>query len=98
MAQRTFSKMGRVNAMAALCAALAALLASGALLAAVAGPSEATFAGGNGKVAFYRNGDVWTMNADGTGATRLTTNYNAEYNPAGSPDGSLIAYEFLRGI
>ena len=50
--------MGRVNVMAALCAALAALLASGALLAAVAGPSEATFAGGNGKVAFYRNGDV----------------------------------------
>ncbi len=41
MAQRTFSKMGRVNVMAALCAALAALLASGALLGAVssAGPS-----------------------------------------------------------
>ena len=98
MAQRMFSKTGRVNVVAALCAALAALLASGALLAAVAGPSEATFAGGNGKVAFYRNGDVWTMNADGTGATQLTTNYNAESNPAVSPDGSRIAYEFLRGI
>ena len=35
---------------------------------------------------------------DGTGATKLTTNYNAEANPAVSPDGSRIAYEFLRGI
>ena len=98
MAKETFSKMGWMDRTAAFCVVLAALLASGALLAAVAGPAEATFAGGNGKVAFYRNGDVWSMNADGTGATKLTTNYNAESNPAVSPDGSRIAYEFLRGI
>ena len=98
MAKETFSMMGLMGRMAALCVVLAALLAAGALLAAVAGPAEATFAGGSGKVAFYRNGDVWTMNADGTGATKLTTNYNAESNPAVSPDGSRIAYEFFRGI
>jgi hypothetical protein len=60
---------------------LAALLASGALLAAVAGPSEATFAGGNGKVAFYRNGDVWTMNADGANPTNLTDNAVLDFDP-----------------
>ena len=98
MVKRTFSKVGPVNTMAALCATLAAFVASVALLAAVAGPSEAAFPGGNGKIALHRNGDIWSMNADGTGSTRLTTNYNAESNPAVSPDGSRIAYEFLRGI
>ncbi|MBA2618376.1 MAG: PD40 domain-containing protein [Rubrobacter sp.] len=98
MAKETFSKMGWMGRTAALCMVLAALLASGALLAVAAGPAEATFAGGNGKVAFTRSGDVWTMNADGSGATKLTTNYNAEANPTISSDGSRIAYEFLRGI
>ena len=98
MMKRMFSKVGQIDGMAALWAALAALLASVALLAAVAGPSEAAFPGGNGKIALHRNGDIWSMNADGTGATKLTTNYNAEYNPAVSPDGSRIAYEFFRGI
>ncbi len=83
--------------MAACYLVLAALLAA-AVLAAAAGPSGAAFAGGNGKVAFFRDGDVWTMNADGTSATKLTTNYNAESNITVSPDGSRIAYEFLRGI
>ena len=102
MARETYSKtglMGRTAALCfALCVALAALLAGWGLLAAAAGPAGATFAGVNGKVAFHSNGDVWTMNADGTGATKLTTNLNAESNPAVSPDGSRIAYEFFRGI
>jgi Tol biopolymer transport system component len=98
MAKGMNPKMGWMGRTAACCLVLAALLASAAVLAAAAGPAGAAFSGGNGKVAFYRNGDVWTMNADGTGATKLTTNYNAESNPAVSPDGSRIAYEFLRGI
>jgi len=98
MAKETFSMMGWMGRTAAFCVVLAALLASGALLAAVAGPAGATFAGGNDKVAYYSNGDVWTMNADGSGATKLTSDYNAESNPAVSPDGSRIAYEFFRGI
>lgn len=96
MAKETFSMMGWMGRTAAFCVVLAALLASGALLAAVAGPAGATFAGGNGKVAYYSNGDVWTMNADGTGVTKLTTNYNAESNPAVSPDGSRIIFESNR--
>ena len=71
-----------------------------ALLAFSAGtrPAEATYAGNNGRIAFYNNGDVWTMNPDGSNRVQLTTNYNAEDNPTYSPDGSRIAYEFLRGI
>ena len=98
MAKGMNPKMGWMGRTAACCLVLAALLAAAAVLVAAAGPAGAAFAGGNGKVAFYRNGDVWTMNANDTGATKLTTNYNAESNPAVSPDGSRIAYEFLRGI
>lgn len=68
------------------------------LLALSAGPAGAAFPGSNGKLAFYTQGDVWVMNADGTQPTRLTNNVNTEGDPAVSPDGSRIAYEFLRGI
>jgi hypothetical protein len=73
VAKKTFSKAGPLDRLAAFCVVLAALLASWTMLAVVAGPADATFAGGNGKVAFYRNGDVWTMNADGTGQRMLTS-------------------------
>lgn len=96
MSKGTHAKMGWVGRTAACCVVLAALLASGAVLAAVAGPAEAVVAGGNGKVVFYRNGDVWTMNADGGGATKLTTNLNAESNPAVSPDGKKVAFQSNR--
>ena len=75
-----------------------AALAAMVLTPLLSTPAGATFAGTNGKIAFYREGDVWVMNPNGTGATKLTTNYNAEDNPAISPDGSRIAYEFLRAI
>jgi Tol biopolymer transport system component len=82
-----------------LIAALLAVSLAAILLALVESrPAEAAFPGTNGKIAFYREGDVWTMNQGGTGAARLTTDYNAEANPSVSPDGSRIAYEFLRGI
>ncbi|HET7272315.1 MAG TPA: hypothetical protein VFI90_14685 [Rubrobacter sp.] len=77
---------------------ITALLAALLLALTVTGPADAAFPGTNGRIAFYTGGDVWTMNGDGTGATKLTTNFNAEGNPAVSPDGSRIAYEFLRGI
>jgi Tol biopolymer transport system component len=48
------------------------------------------------KIAFDTNqfgGDVWVMNADGTGQRNLTpTNFAGEYEPAWSPSGRKIAY------
>jgi TolB protein len=55
------------------------------------------------RIAFESNADVgaanpegdmeiWTMNADGTGATQLTHNAAHDEGPAWSPDGRLLAY------
>jgi WD40-like Beta Propeller Repeat/RTX calcium-binding nonapeptide repeat (4 copies) len=46
-----------------------------------------------GQIAFERDGQVWKMNADGSGAIQLTTDGGTQ--PAWSPDGGQIA--FVRG-
>jgi Tol biopolymer transport system component len=89
------TKLDHKGIIATLCTAV---LAAVLLALAVTAPADAAFPGTNGRIAYYTGGDVWTMNADGTDPTRLTTNYNAESNPAVSPDGSRIAYEYLHGI
>jgi TolB protein len=76
---------------------VAALAAFGCALLTVE-PTQAAFPGQNGKIAFHHDGDIWTMNGSGAGKTQLTTNYNFEGNPAVSPDGEHIAYEFYSGI
>ena len=38
------------------------------------------------------------MNANGTGQTRLTDNYDHDVHPSWSPDGSKIAYELDRDV
>jgi Tol biopolymer transport system component len=43
-----------------------------------------------------RNLDIYSMNADGTNQTRLTTNAAADANPAWSPDHSKIAFTSTR--
>ena len=73
-------------------------LAATLLAPLVTSPAAATFPGSNGKIAYYQDGDVWVQNPNGSGKDQLTTNYNAEDNPAISPDGSRIVYEFLSGI
>jgi Tol biopolymer transport system component len=48
------------------------------------------------KIAFATNRDgnyeIYTMNPDGTGPTRLTNNTSSDYEPAWSPDGTKIAF------
>src|SRR5215203_6769564 len=59
---------------------------------------EAAGADAVGKIAFTRSPDgvdtrdIYTMNADGSGVTQLTTE-GEEHRPAWSPDGSKIAYD-----
>jgi uncharacterized repeat protein (TIGR01451 family) len=71
-----------------------ALPALALLLLALCLPASAnaTFPGQNGKIAFTRGGDVWTMNTDGTGQTNLTNSAAFEYTPAWSADGNRIGF------
>lgn len=74
------------NVLTAAVLALVIALALGAARSA-----NATFGGTNGKIAFVRGGDIWTMNADGTGQKALTTGGSAGA-PSWRPDGRQIAY------
>src|SRR5947209_5767629 len=57
--------------------------------------------GGGGRIAFIsdRSGSyqVYVMNADGTGQTRLTNNKSVDSYPRLSRDGSKIVFESRRG-
>ncbi len=56
----------------------------------------AAFPGANGKIAFDSdrdgNREIYVMNADGTGLTRLTSGPAFDAEPAWSPDGTKIAF------
>jgi dipeptidyl aminopeptidase/acylaminoacyl peptidase len=43
-------------------------------LLALAAPAQATFPGANGRIAFERGNDIWTMNPDGTDQVHLPNN------------------------
>lgn len=49
----------------------------------------------SGRIAFVRDGDIWTMDTDGGGAQQLTGSSAVDSQPAWSPHGRKIA--FLRG-
>ena len=67
-----------------------------------AAPAHATLPGENGKIVFvsYRdnvNGEIYVMNPDGSGQTRLTNNSERDSRPSWSPDGRRIAYKERNG-
>src|SRR4051812_41397812 len=56
--------------------------------------------GSQGRIAFVStrdgNSEIYVMNADGSGVTRLTDNPAVDKDPAWSPDGSRILFESSR--
>jgi len=52
--------------------------------------------GGNGKIAFARNGDIYVMEANGANQTNITNSITADFDPAWSPDGTKIAFSSNR--
>ena len=69
----------------------------GTALLALAGPAEATFPGQNGALAFERFGDVYLDYPGETGAQKISGD-GVQTNPAVSPDGARVAYEYRYGI
>jgi TolB protein len=71
-----------------------------ASLLVLAGSAQAAFPGANGKIAFasHRDGnwEIYVMNPDGSGQTRLTNNAATDTAPDWSPDGRKIAFMSTR--
>jgi Tol biopolymer transport system component len=78
------------------------------LIPGPASPALAAFPGTNGVIAFDRDGDIWVVNADGTGERQLTIDASTtcrssagptcSYSPAWSADGLRVAFERDRDI
>lgn len=70
----------------------AALAVAGGVGALAPGAATATAPGDNGLIAVVRDGDIWTVSADGTGAAPLIATPADESAPAWSPDGRRLAF------
>jgi WD40 repeat protein len=76
--------------------------AANLILLTLVTPAESAFPGANGKIAFESErdgvdlGEIYTMNADGTAQTRLTTNSVIDDQPNWSSDGTKIAFPTRR--
>ncbi len=99
----TAVRTSRGSARRSMARTLAAVgfLALGVPLAASVSPASASFHGATGKIAYVRNVDnqseIYTVNPDGSGITRLTDSPGRDTAPAWSPDGSRIVFESDRG-
>ena len=79
--------------LASITTAVAVALAAALLAPAADG---AGFAGQNGKIAFDRDGVIYTVSQNGSGQTQLTNGGSTDSGPAWSPDGTKIAFHSNR--
>jgi len=67
------------------------------MIAGTENASQAKWSPDGGRIAFSRNGDIFTMNPDGTDVKNLTESPDAnDRNPSYSPNGLQIAFESNR--
>ena len=59
--------------------------------------SQIDIASLSGKILFSAEGDIFVINADGTGRTQLTNNPEEDFDGVWSPDGTQIAFRAHRG-
>ncbi len=57
----------------------------------LAGTAQAAYRGSEGRIAFVRGGNIYTIEPDGTGLKQLTTG-KSDSGPRWSPNGTRIAY------
>lgn len=77
--------------------ALGVVLGLAVSVGLAASPASAAYPGANGRIAFIRHGDVYTVRPDGSGLKRLTftataTTDGVDSTPVWSPNGQKIAY------
>ncbi len=55
-------------------------------------PTAPAWSADGTKLAFVSGGEIWKINANGTGELRVTTNATADTDPSWSPDGTKIVF------
>lgn len=77
--------------------AVVLIIGGGMSLGLLAAPGEAraAYSGANGRIAFVRDFDIWTVSPNGAAERRLTFTGN-NGSPTWSPDGRQIAFESSR--
>lgn len=93
MAETEPAPQERASSRAVVISALSALVLAAAVTVAPA--ANAAFAGANGRIAFVKAGEIYTIQPDGTGIRRLTrTGDNA--HPTWNPSGTRLAFDSAR--